>query len=1092
MENLIGRQIENYRIDALLGEGGMGAVFQATDVNLARPVALKVMHRQLANQPQFQKRFMQEAQAIARLKHPSIVTIYTFDMKHGLLYIVMEFIKGLSLGGYIKQLAERRQVVQLNETLNIIAQASDALGYAHRHGVVHRDIKPDNILIQPLDAPEKAGEPPLRAVLTDFGLAKLVEGGVETATGTFMGTLPYMSPEQALAQEIDGRSDIYSLGVVMYQLATGRLPFDIKTPTEAVMKHLKEMPTPPRQVQPGLPTAVEAVITKALAKQADERFQTGEEMAQALRQAMNTLTDKDVTTFATAADHAVVSMMTQLESASKAMMPSRMDTDETFEGGLDRLIIAQKGEAPKAHSLEKQTLIIGRQSDNDIVLTGHGVSRRHARLEKTAAGWQIVDLGSTNGTLLDNNKLLPDVPEAWSSDQTVQIGPFFLQLKLTSRAKRPPSQPPGGFTYQATAPHSVPPGASQIYSDSGQLSVVVNPTNIDVTPGSRADLQVELLNQGMTVDHFQVGMEGIPGEWVTIPPQALQLMPGTRGTIPVAIQPPQDSSARSGQHRYRLAVKSVSDARETATVSGSINVKPFTRFSVDMRPKKLKNRGVCRLSIRNDGNYDTTFTTIGRDPGEAIRYDERQKRLNVPAGKAATVDFKLQPKKRPFLGRAQTLPFEFNVGTADTPQQSLNGQMDVRPIIPPWLPPVLGALLVILCLVAAGSYFFVTKQNQDATATAEWLASTLDSDQDGLTDVQERELGTDPTNPDSDNDGLGDKEESNGVTDPINPDSDGDGLSDGDERSWGSNPLVKDTDGDTLLDGAEVHQEQPTSPIRADTDGDGINDNLDPDPGQLPTHTPTPTNTPLPTATTPPTGTPPPPDTPTIPPSATSTLPSPPTHTSTPPVPPTLDPDMIASYQLEDNAEDRTGNYGDITLDNAPFQADGGVFCNGIYSGDNRCLIQTPQLNSFDYDSFSISVQFKVTEFKTQPVFVGGNGWRWIGYYLNDDRTVSLLYNNSNREACGGEYELNKWHTAVVTYDGTEAKLYLDSFLRCTVNYDLEHNNDKNIMTTNFSNGTNFKGVIRNLDVYKKVITPFPILIIMTPAVILPIVTVSP
>ena len=197
MEELVGRKVDNFRIEALLGQGGMGAVFRAYDVNLARHVALKVMHGQLARQDQFKQRFMQEAQAIARLNHPSIVSIYSFDSQQGLLYIVMEFVKGLSLGGYIKQLAERKQVVKLNETLNIIAQSADALAYAHRNGVVHRDIKPDNILIEPLEEPERPGDPPMRAILTDFGLAKLLEGGIDTATGTFMGTLPYMSPEQA-------------------------------------------------------------------------------------------------------------------------------------------------------------------------------------------------------------------------------------------------------------------------------------------------------------------------------------------------------------------------------------------------------------------------------------------------------------------------------------------------------------------------------------------------------------------------------------------------------------------------------------------------------------------------------------------------------------------------------------------------------------------------------------------------------------------------------------------------------------------------------------------------------------------------------
>lgn len=844
----------------------MGAVYRAIDMNLARHVALKLMHSQLAGQAQFQQRFMQEAQASARLNHPSIVTIYNFGNKQGFLYIVMEFIQGLSLGAFIKQLATRQQVVQLSETLSIIAQAADALGYAHRQGVVHRDVKPDNILVKPLDKPERPDAPPLRAVLTDFGLAKLLEGGIETQSGTFMGTLPYMSPEQALAKPVDGRSDIYSLGVVLYQLTTGKLPFDIKTPTDAVLKHMNEVPPEPRQIQPGLPAAVEAVIVKALAKQPDDRFQTAEELAQAIRQAMGGLTSQDVTRFVTATEGVVVSMMTQLEGLSGAPIPSRMTIDETAAAGQDRLIIARKGETPRARILDQATITIGRSSDNDLVLKEQGVSRRHARLEKRGGRWQIVDLGSVNGTFLEGNRLLPDVPEAVEADQTMRIGQFYLQFKPASRsAEAAPIVPPGGLSYQATAPLHVPPGGSQIHSTTGQLSVVVNPTYVDVAPGSRADMQVEMLNQGLTVDHFQVEVEGLQPEWVTLPKEPLQLMPGTRGAVPVSVHPPRDSSARSGQHSFRLVVGSTSNVQESAAVSGSVNVKPFEQFSIDMRPKKLRNKGKCRVLVRNEGNFDATYTVSGRDPGEAIFFAESQRRLKVPAGKSETVDLKLKPKHRPFLGRAQNLPFTIQVGTATSDRQSLTGQLDVRPVIPGWLPPVLGVLFTFLCLAAAAGFFYMDQQNKAATATAVYLLAQADSDGDGLPDVEENTLGTDPHNPDSDADGVPDKMEVDDGTNPLDADSDDDGLSDGDEKAKGTKPLVQDSDGDTLSDGQEVH-ELFSNPLDVDTDGDGLRDNVDPDPGQLPTDTPTPTQTGTPTST--PTSTP----TPTPTPTATPTM----------------------------------------------------------------------------------------------------------------------------------------------------------------------------------------------------------------------------
>jgi serine/threonine protein kinase len=285
MTNLIGKRLDHFRIDALLGEGGMGAVYRAYDVNLARPVALKVMHPHLTRQPEFQQRFLQEAQAAARLSHPSIVDIYHFGRKHDLLYMAFEYVDGNSLGAYIGHMYRNNQMIRLDETLDLLAQVAEGLDYAHRQGVVHRDIKPDNILIKVQEHPVVDGKSVLRAMVTDFGLAKLREGGVQTVTGTLMGTLAFMSPEQCVGEELDGRSDIYSLGIVLYQLTTGRLPFKIKSPTDAILKHMQEEPQLPSELRPGLPVEVERVTIQSLAKKPADRFRTAGQMAAALRSA---------------------------------------------------------------------------------------------------------------------------------------------------------------------------------------------------------------------------------------------------------------------------------------------------------------------------------------------------------------------------------------------------------------------------------------------------------------------------------------------------------------------------------------------------------------------------------------------------------------------------------------------------------------------------------------------------------------------------------------------------------------------------------------------------------------------------------------
>lgn len=292
MTNLIGKRLDHFRIDMLLGEGGMGSVYRAYDTNLARLVALKVMHPHLTRQPEFQQRFLQEAQAAARLSHPSIVDIYHFGRKRDLLYMAFEYVDGDSLGAYIGHLYRHNQIIRLDETLDLLAQVADGLDYAHRQGVVHRDIKPDNILIKVEEHPVREGKKMLRAMVTDFGLAKLREGGVQTVTGTLMGTLAFMSPEQCAGEELDGRSDIYSLGIVLYQLATGRLPFIIKSPTDAILKHMQEEPPRPSDLRPGLPPEVERVIIRSLAKKPAGRFRTAGQMAAALRGAAENTTEE--------------------------------------------------------------------------------------------------------------------------------------------------------------------------------------------------------------------------------------------------------------------------------------------------------------------------------------------------------------------------------------------------------------------------------------------------------------------------------------------------------------------------------------------------------------------------------------------------------------------------------------------------------------------------------------------------------------------------------------------------------------------------------------------------------------------------------
>ena len=899
MTNIIGQRIENYRIDSILGEGGMGYVYRGYDVNLARPVAIKVMRAQFARQTEFQRRFLQEAQASARLgDHPSIVTIHNFGSLHGLFYMVMEFVPGASLGTYIKHVQQKGQVVQLSETLLTLAQVAEALGFAHRQGVVHRDVKPDNVLLKPLDEPDREGGLPMRAIVTDFGLAKLLEGGVETQTGTFMGTLPYMSPEQCMGRSLDGRSDLYSLGIVLYQLATGRLPFDVKTPTEAAHKHINVPPPAPQEIRPGLSPTVAKIIEKSIAKEAAERFQTGEALADALRTAASGLTSEDVTHFAPPAT--VVSLVTQLVPAAVDSQPSRMGYELTAAPGVSRLLISRKGQQPEIYNLEKDVITIGRADSNDIVLVSEGVSRQHARIERNGdGGWTVVDAGSTNGSYFDQTRLQPGLALAWNPGSVLVIGPYHIRLEPADDAGSPDDMLPAPEV-RPTARESVPVGATQALSAKGLLSVILQPANAAVIPGMQADIQLEASSYAMSADTFNIGVDGIPASWISLTDESVQLLPNARRFVTLSIQPPNDSTATAGRHTYRVTIRSLSDPAEVASISGTLTVQPFERFSIDMRPTQLRSGGTCRVLVRNESNAEVAYSVLGRDVSEKIQFDQDQSTLLLAPNRRGTIDLRLEAKERPFLGAGKSLPFEVRVASASGEQQVLTGQVTAPPIVPIWLIPLFLLLLVVLCVAGVTLGNFIIGRNAEATQTAQAIVmgqeiaqmtqeAILTQNARGTSEAGVAAAGTATAaaatalaEGDDDGDGLSNQREQDEGTDPENPDTDGDGLTDGQEvNQHGTDPVDQDTDGDGLSDGEEVN-EHNTSPNNPDTDGDGVTDGAEvasgSDPLLPPTATPPPTETPTPTATQTATAT----STPTETPTATAT------PTSTPVVPQTI------------------------------------------------------------------------------------------------------------------------------------------------------------------------------------------------------------
>jgi eukaryotic-like serine/threonine-protein kinase len=261
-----------YRILRKLGSGGMANVYLAEDEELGRQVAIKILNDRHASDDQFVERFRREAKNAAGLSHPNIVSVYDRGEAEGTYYIAMEYLDGRSLKDRIVE----EGPLPITSAIEVTRQILHAVGFAHRRGIVHRDIKPHNVLLA-----DGTGEGESRFKVTDFGISRTTTSQM-TEAGSIVGTAQYLSPEQARGAAVDQRSDIYSVGIVLYELLTGRLPFTGETPLEIAMKHLSEVPKPPSEIRPEVPADLDMVVLRALAKDPEDRFQSAEEMEREL------------------------------------------------------------------------------------------------------------------------------------------------------------------------------------------------------------------------------------------------------------------------------------------------------------------------------------------------------------------------------------------------------------------------------------------------------------------------------------------------------------------------------------------------------------------------------------------------------------------------------------------------------------------------------------------------------------------------------------------------------------------------------------------------------------------------------------------
>ena len=263
---------DRYQLQDPIGRGGMATIYRGRDMRMDRVVAIKVLREVYSTDPKFVTRFQREAKAASSLQHPNIVQVFDYGQTDGNYYIVMELVEGTDLRRYLRS---RQGVLDIDRAVIIAHDVALGLGAAHRRGIVHRDVKPQNVLVG-RDGSIK---------LTDFGIASVYKDINDerlTTTGMTLGTVQYYAPEQAQGEIVSPAADVYALGIVMYEMLTGRPPFDGDTPVAVAMQHIQDQPTPPSQLNPNIPLALEEIILRCLEKVPYMRFHNGSQLARAL------------------------------------------------------------------------------------------------------------------------------------------------------------------------------------------------------------------------------------------------------------------------------------------------------------------------------------------------------------------------------------------------------------------------------------------------------------------------------------------------------------------------------------------------------------------------------------------------------------------------------------------------------------------------------------------------------------------------------------------------------------------------------------------------------------------------------------------
>ncbi len=679
MSTQIGTVIAGARFERALGKGFLGESYLARRVDNGRQVVVKLLHDHFVHDRGFADRFVEIVRPAAAIRHPNIISIEQYGEAAGRFYLIQPYLPDGSLRGLLQQF---QQELPLARAVLLLRQVADGVAAAHAAGLLHRDLKPENVLIQRSSG--QAGFGNATAMVADFGLTRLAELGATIGGNMAFGSLPYLSPEH-FKGNVDARSDVYSLGVVLYEAVAGGPPFQVKTLKDAFEKHLSSPVPRPSLNVPTLPPALEQIVLRCLEKDPAARYPTAHAVEHALAELR--LGGEVVVNLGTPASqrpagpdpsHIVVNFApTQGERAPQPPPPPPAELPRSAEGRWQiNLDLGSPGPVPAAPPPPPPPRL-----------------RVPPASPEAALGWKVGAGGPVQIPVpLENDQ--PFVPLAPGGLGDSIVGP-------------PPARPNKPAPDRPGADKPRPKGRT-----SRLVMVVVEPTNLTLTPEQVAIVNVTIANTSKRVEHFVLRVEGVrgpggsPEAWAELPTERIQLVPDGRATVPLTIRVPRAAENVAGDYEVDIsAVASVSG--EVGTVGMSWTVLPYFDTSVVVTPARATGfrKATFRVAVTNHGNAMVRCGISAADEDRALRYHVSQPEISLDQGVGATIDLTVRGRVRP-LGAMENRSCTIKVDrldgrTAGMPAEATmaRAQFGHRALLPTGVIPVLIALAIAVYML---------------------------------------------------------------------------------------------------------------------------------------------------------------------------------------------------------------------------------------------------------------------------------------------------------------------------------------------------------------------------------------------------------